>query len=179
LVILADSDPIQQAKEGKQQAFNSLLETHWDYVFNFLKTIINDEYMVEEICIQTFERAFDKINQYDENYTFRTWLTTIGRNLWIDENRKKEIKTSEIGHNEDALQSEETNIDEVLVQKQYLSTIESNLKKLKPFEREILQLRWFEDKSYAEIASQMDVSENLIKVRLLRAKRKLFGHMKL
>jgi len=176
---LAESDSIQQAKNGKQQAFNTLLETHWEYVFNYLKTIINDAYMVEEICIQTFERAFDRINQYDENYTFRTWLTTIGRNLWIDESRKKEIKTSEIGTSETTLQSEETNIDELLVQKQYLSAIESNLKKLKPLDREILQLRWFDDKSYAEIASQMNVSENLIKVRLLRAKRKLFGLMKL
>jgi len=140
--------------------------------------LINDDYMVEEICIQTFERAFDKINQFDENYTFSTWLTTIGRNLWIDEHRKKEIKTSEIGNNENALQSEDTNIDEVLVQKQYLSTIEANLKKLKPFEREILQMRWFDDKSYAEIASKMEVSENLIKVRLLRAKRKLFKQLK-
>ncbi len=174
---MANSDIIKQAKKGKQLAFNALLENHWEYVYNYLKTIINDEFMVEEICIQTFERAFDKINQFDENYTFSTWLTTIGRNLWIDEHRKKEIKTSEIGSNENSLQSEETNIDEVLVQKQYLSTIEANLKKLKPFEREILQMRWFEDKSYAEIASKMEVSENLIKVRLLRAKRKLFGEM--
>lgn len=175
---MSEANIIRQAKKGRQQAFNALLEKHWEYVFNYLKTLINDDYMVEEICIQTFERAFDKINQFDENYTFSTWLTTIGRNLWIDEHRKKEIKTSEIGNNENALQSEDTNIDEVLVQKQYLSTIEANLKKLKPFEREILQMRWFDDKSYAEIASKMEVSENLIKVRLLRAKRKLFEQLK-
>ena len=176
---MADIEIINQAKQGKQQAFNALLETHRDYVYNYLKTIIKDEFMVEEICIQTFERGFDKIDQYNDKFTFRTWLTTIGRNLWIDQNRKKEIKTSEIGNNENALQSVDTNIDEVLVQKQYLSTIENNLRKLKPFEREILQLRWFDDKSYAEIASHMDVSENLIKVRLLRAKRKLLGQLKL
>ncbi len=170
---------IVEAKKGKQQAFNILLEKHWKYVFNYLKSLINDEFMVEEICIQTFERAFDKIDQYDEKYTFTTWLTTIGKNLWIDHQRKKEIKTSEIGQNENSFQSDDTNIDELLVLKQYIATVEKNLSKLKPFEREILQLRWFDDKSYKEIATQMNVSENLIKVRLLRARRKLLGQLKL
>jgi len=170
---------ILQAKKGKQQAFNTLLEQHWDYVFKYLKSLINDEFTVEEICIQTFERAFDQIDQYDEKYTFTTWLTTIGRNLWIDQSRKKEIKTSELSHNENTFQSEETNIDELLVLKQYITTVEKNLNKLKPFERKILQLRWFDDKSYAEIANQMGVSENLIKVRLLRARRKLLEQLKL
>ena len=132
---LTDIEIINKAKEGKQQAFNTLLESHWPYVFNYLKTIIKDDFMVEEICIQTFEKGFYKIKQYNDKYSFRTWLTTIGRNLWIDHNRKKEIKTSEIGNSENALQSDETNIEDVLVHKQYLSTIEHNLKKLKPFER--------------------------------------------
>ena len=102
-VNLDQTELITQAKKGKQQAFNILLEKHWDYVYNYLKSLINDEFMVEEICIQTFERAFDKINQYDKKYTFKTWLTTIGKNLWIDQKRKKEIVTSQIGQNENTL----------------------------------------------------------------------------
>ena len=46
----------------------------------------------EDITIQTFSKAFDKINTYDENYKFKTWLITISKNIHIDLVRKQKLR---------------------------------------------------------------------------------------
>lgn len=164
---------ISLAKDGHQKAFNALLETHWDYVYNYMMSQTNDAYTSEEICIQTFAKAFDKIEQYDEQYTFKTWLITISKRLWIDAQRKKEVETTKIDKKVSAMKSDETDIDEQMIQKQYIKSIKSAIDDLKPDDKQVLQKRLFEEKSYAEIANEMNESVNAIKVKLLRAKRKL------
>ena len=164
---------INLAKQGHQKAFKNLLEQHWSYVFNFIQSKTDNTYTSEELCIQTFARAFDKIGQYDDKYSFRTWLITICKRLWIDMQRKKEIKTTDINKKVSAIKSNEVNIEDQLIQDQYVETIESAIKKLKPNDQEILIKRLFEDTPYSEIANEMSESVNLIKVKFFRAKRKL------
>lgn len=164
---------IHLAKQGQQKAFNNLLEQHWTYVYNYILSKTEDTYTSEELCIQTFARAFDKIDQYDEKYNFRTWLITICKRLWIDKQRKKEIKTTDINKNVSAIKSDEVNIEDQLIQDQYVKTIESAIDKLKLDDQKILHKRLFEDRTYTEIANDMDESINVIKVKLFRAKRKL------
>ena len=50
---------------------------------------VNDEVEAEDISIQTFAKAFDKLHTYDEHYSFRTWLITISKNIHIDNLRKQ------------------------------------------------------------------------------------------
>jgi RNA polymerase sigma-70 factor (ECF subfamily) len=164
---------IVQAKRGIQQAFNTLLEEHWDYVYNYLLKQTNDEYTSEEICIKTFAKAFDKIDKYDEKYAFKTWLITISKRLLIDEKRKKEVETTKIDKHINAIESEENNIEEEIDQKEYLDSIKIALAQLKPSDKLILEKHLFEEKSYAEIANDINESVNFIKVKILRAKRKL------
>ena len=59
------------------------------------------------------------------------------------------------------------------MQTQYIETIKTAIDKLKPDDKNVLQKRLFEEKTYAEIAEEMQESVNVIKVKLLRAKRKL------
>lgn len=164
---------INKAKQGQQQAFNALLEKYWSYVYNYLLKQTNDAYTSEEICIKTFAKAFDRIEQYDEKYTFKTWLITICKRLLIDEKRKKELETTKIDKHVNAIESEEQNIEEELYQKEYVNTIKKALDQLKPNDKIILEKHFFEEKSYAEIANDIDESVNFIKVKILRAKRKL------
>jgi len=68
---------VNQAKEGDQKAFNTLLNTFWKDVYRFQLNKCTDEDEAEDTTIKTFARAFDKIATYDENYQFKTWLLTI------------------------------------------------------------------------------------------------------
>lgn len=134
--------------------------------------------MSEELCIQTFARAFDKLDQYDENYNFKTWLITISKRLWIDDQRKKKVETTKINKQVSAMKSEDASVEDKLIQKQYIKSINSAIDTLKPIDKKILHKKLFEDKTYAEISEELGESVNVVKVRILRAKRKLVKKIK-
>jgi RNA polymerase sigma-70 factor (ECF subfamily) len=83
---------ILKAKEGSQVAFRFLLDTFWGAVYNYQLKRTKSENDAEDIAIQTFSKAFDKILTFDETYVFKTWLIAISKNVHIDLLRKK--KTS-------------------------------------------------------------------------------------
>ena len=82
-------EAIAKAKQNNQKAFNFLLDEYWDYVYGFQLKRVANEYEAENITIQTFSKAFDKIDKFDEKYTFKTWLITISKNIQIDLQRRE------------------------------------------------------------------------------------------
>ncbi|WP_372974404.1 RNA polymerase sigma factor, partial [Muriicola sp.] len=64
-------------------AFSSLLDRFWNEVYNFQLGRTKNENDAEDITIQTFSRAFDKIQTFDEAYEFKTWLFTISKNIHV------------------------------------------------------------------------------------------------
>ena len=79
---------INLAKDNNQNAFNFLLNTYWDDVYNFQLKRIKNESGAEDITIESFTKAFEKIHTYNDKYVFKTWLITISKNLHIDHLRK-------------------------------------------------------------------------------------------
>ena len=77
-------EAIQKAKNNDQKAFKYLLNTYWDQVYGFQLKRVENENDAEDITIQTFSKAFDKIDTFNDNYTFSTWLITISKNIHID-----------------------------------------------------------------------------------------------
>jgi len=78
---------IDNAKKGHQPSFNYLLDTFWNEVYNFQLKRTQDEYEAEDITIQSFSKAFDKINTFKEEYNFKTWLIQISKNIHIDQSK--------------------------------------------------------------------------------------------
>lgn len=169
---------IQQAKEGKQAAFNFLLDRFWNEVYGFQLKRIQNEYDAEEITIQTFSRAFDRIETFDEQYTFKTWLITISRNIHIDLIRKNNSSIRARTTNEDDEQvyripDDAPSIEDTLITEQNLAQLLRDIKKLKPHYQAVINLRYFQEMSYKEIAAQLGEPMNNVKVKLLRARKLL------
>ena len=87
---------IGQAKKGDQKAFNDLLNLYWKDVYHFQFNKCQNEDESEDITIKAFAKAFDKIDSFDENFQFNTWLFTIASNLYIDHLRKSKTETSTV-----------------------------------------------------------------------------------
>ena len=159
-------------------AFNILLDAYWNNVYLFLLKRTGNENDAEDITIQSFSKAFDKINVFDEKYTFNTWLITIAKNLHVDFLRKKK---NSISTNLDKRYEKHVNniIDESpspedkIITKQNLAQLLRDIKKLKPHYQEVINLRYFRELSYNEISKELDEPMNNIKVKLLRAKKLL------
>lgn len=171
---------IQSAKSGNQSAFSYLLDVFWSDVYLFQLKRLGNETEAEDISIETFSRAFDRINTFDEGYSFSTWLITISKNLQIDKSRKKRIsvKTHTADSYEDQVKrvvDQAPSPEDKLITEQHLDQLLRYIKQLKPHYQEVINLRYFQEMSYNEIAQELDEPLNNVKVRLLRAKKLLAG----
>ncbi|MEE2771547.1 MAG: sigma-70 family RNA polymerase sigma factor [Bacteroidota bacterium] len=169
---------IREAKAGSQTAFNFLLDLYWNDVYGFQLKKLHNEYEAEDITIQTFSRAFNKIDTFDENYSFSTWLIAISKNIHVDQIRKKKasIRSQTTSHDEEHFQQiidETPSIEDKLIKEQHLEQLLADIKQLKPHYQEVINLRFFQEKSYKEIARSLDEPMNNVKVKLLRAKKLL------
>lgn len=173
-------ETIEKAKAGNQMAFSQLLDRYWPEVYHYQLKRTQNENDAEDITIQTFSRAFDKIDSFDPRYAFSTWLITISKNLHVDllRKRKRNVLESSENHGADAIKlilDETPSAEDQLIIEQNLKTLLRYLKKLKPAYREVIDLRYFQEQSYAEIAEQLGEPVNNVKVKLLRAKKLLAG----
>ena len=75
---------IELAKENNQNAFSYLMNCFWDDVYNYQLKRTGNEIDSEDITIESFAKAFNKISSFDSKYEFKTWLITISKNLHID-----------------------------------------------------------------------------------------------
>jgi len=96
-------EAISRAKKNDQKAFNYLLDLYWDNVYGFQLKRVQNENDAEDITIQTFSRAFDKIASFNETYTFKTWLITISKNIHIDLVRKEKNSIARVISKDDAI----------------------------------------------------------------------------
>ncbi|MDC6390158.1 sigma-70 family RNA polymerase sigma factor [Maribacter sp. PR1] len=167
---------INRAKEGNQIAFSRLLDRFWNDVYGFQLKRTENENDAEDITIQTFSKAFDKINTYDNRFAFKTWLITISKNIHIDLVRKRKKSLLDSRRNEDAIKSvydESLTMEDQLIQEQNLADLLRDIKSLKPHYQEVINLRYFNELSYADIAEKLNEPINNIKVKILRAKKLL------
>ncbi|MFY0712954.1 sigma-70 family RNA polymerase sigma factor [Seonamhaeicola sp. NFXS20] len=171
------NNAIKRAKENDQKAFNYLLDTFWDDVYGFQLKRVENESDAEDITIQTFSRAFDRIETFDNKYKFKTWLITISKNIHIDLLRKEKKSISQVISNEEKsvleILDESPSIEDKLITEQHLAKLLRDIKKLKPHYQKVIHLRYFQELSYKEISNELNEPINNVKVKLLRAKKLL------
>jgi RNA polymerase sigma factor (sigma-70 family) len=174
---------ISKAKDGNQAAFRFLLDTYWANVYNYQLKRTKSENDAEDITIQTFSKAFDKIHTFDDQYVFKTWLIAISKNVHIDLLRKKNASISA----ETSIEQEEKiylvvdenpTPEDKIIREQNLAKLLRDIKQLKPKYQEVIQLRYFQELSYKEISKHINEPMNNVKVKLLRAKKLLAAIIK-
>ncbi|MDC3220938.1 sigma-70 family RNA polymerase sigma factor [Flavobacteriaceae bacterium] len=166
---------INLAKENNQNAFSFLLNLYWDDVYKFQLKRTNNEIDAEDITIESFAKAFEKINAYNHKYVFKTWLITISKNLHIDQLRKNKNKFDLNQLNENIqIKESSPSPEDNLINEQKLKSLKSKINTLKPHYKEVIELKCFNELSYKEISIKLNQPINNIKVKVLRAKKILF-----
>lgn len=169
---------ITEAKAGKQSAFNFLLDTYWKDVYGFQLKRTQNEIEAEDITIQTFSKAFHKIDLFDEQYKFSTWLITISKNIHYDFLRKNKASITTNPSSNDSnymhqILDDTPTIEDKIITEQNLAQLLKDIKQLKPHYQEVIQLRYFQEMSYKEIAQEINEPMSNVKVKLLRARKLL------
>jgi len=169
---------IEKAKNGDQVAFTSLLDYYWNEVYGFMLKRTENETNAEDITIETFAKAFDKIATYNPEFQFNTWLIAIAKNVHIDMLRKKKSAlfidiTDEEDNQAYNVADSSPSAEDQLITQQNLSQLLRFIKELKPAYQEVIQLRYFQELSYQEISEQLEEPLSNVKIKLLRAKKLL------
>jgi len=143
------SKQIEKAKQGDQTAFTFLLNQYWNEVYSFMLKRTENETNAEDITIETFSKAFDKIATYNPEFQFNTWLIAIAKNVHIDMLRKKKSTVFvEITDEEDQqaynIADSSPSAEDELITEQNLSRLLQFIKELKPHYQEVIQLRYFQ-----------------------------------
>ena len=170
---------IALAQKKNQKSQTKLINSYWVDVFSFVMKKVQDENVADEITVSVFSKVLAKLDLYDPNFQFKTWILTIAQNTVIDYWRKKNrenedsVESFEGFKNQFALSPEELLISEE-DQKQIITIIES----LESNYQEIIRLRFFEEKSIKEIAEELSLTVANTKVRIMRAKKVLAALLK-
>lgn len=174
---------IENAKLGQQTSFSYLLDSYWNSVYTFQLKRTGSEFEAEEITIKSFSKAFDKIDSFKSEYSFKSWLLAISKNTHIDEIRSQKNKLKSAT---EAQENEMANTvldlaptpEDLMITKQNLAELLKLIKQLKPHYQEMIQLRYFQEMSYKEMATELDEPMSNVKVKLLRAKKLLLQSIK-
>lgn len=169
---------MKKLKKGAKIAFTFLLDHYWNEVYGFMLKRTENETDAEDITIETFSKAFDKISTYNSEFQFNTWLIAIAKNVHIDLLRKKKSNlfveiTEEQDRQAQNIADTTPSAEDELITEQNLSRLLQFIKELKPHYQEVIQLRYFQELSYQEIATKIDEPISNVKIKLLRAKKLL------
>lgn len=185
---LYDYNLVRDAIDNKsERAYAELMERYRDSIYFMLLKMVNSRDDADDLTIEAFGKAFKKLEQYTPNYAFSTWLFKIASNNCIDFIRKKKKNTFSInrtfegdegGEMELDIKSDELDPEEVMMKEQKIEMMHSVVDKLKPRYKTLVELRYFKEFSYEEIATELDIPIGTVKAQLFRAREFLFQIMK-
>ncbi len=167
---------IRQALAGEEHAFEMLVLAHQDRLFHAMTQVTGSVHDAEEVTQEAFIRAFLKLDTFQQNSQFFTWLYRVAFNIALSRKRRKRIKISldaqrdEVGN--DPVDRGE-GVDANMIRQDQVNLVQSALEGLSEQHRGILVLREMNDASYEEIAEILELSIGTVRSRLNRARKQL------
>lgn len=169
---------VGKAREGDQKAYADLMHRYKDSIYFMALKMVNNKEDAMDLTVETFAKAFEKLDKYQPEYAFSTWLFRVATNNCIDFIRKKKLNTTSINAmvDEDGddrpmqIKSDTLNPEEVSMKREQTQLLKLLIDSLPPRYRNLIVLRYFDELSYEEISEQLDLPLGTVKAQLFRAR---------
>ncbi len=164
---------------GSHKAYADLMAAYREPLYTLLLRMTRNTVTADDLTMETFVKAFMQLHRYSPTGTFSSWLYTIGVNTYIDHLRRQHLQTVPLSSaardaEGDAIEyqipSNQPNPEESLIRMERDEALKAIVNQLKEPYRVIVQMRYYEDMSYEEIAAKLNIPMGTVKIRLLRAK---------
>ena len=185
LTNLSDTDLVKLAIEQNQAAFIVLYTRYNAGVKSHISRYVAQKEEIEDICLESFQKAFSQIATYNPEYKFSTWLYRIARNTAFDhlsrhDREKTNMPTTSI--NDDIAELKELpatmhNPEEDIINQQEYDKWLTNIEKLKEEYRIVAKMNLIDNFGYKEIADALEMPINTVKTKIRRAKAQLLKMM--
>ncbi len=178
---------IRATKKKDQQAFAELMDKYKDSIYYMLLKMVNNNDDAEDLTLEAFGKAFNRLHQYTPNFAFSTWLFKIATNNCIDFLRKKKKNVMSVDNripNNDGddfmfeIKSEGMTPEQLAMNDQKIQLMRQYVKKLKPRYEILVEMRYFKEMSYDEISDELKLPLGTVKAQLFRAREFLYNIMK-
>ena len=169
-----ETDWIQQALQGDEAAYTSIVDLYQRPVYNLCYRMLGDPIEAEDAAQETFWRAYQNLKRYDASRSFPTWLLSIAAHYCIDQQRKRRIPILSV----DLLPEEDApdpapNPEKVVGELEENSQMRRLLGKLGAQDRAAVIMRYWYEFSEEEIARSLSLTVSAVKSRLHRARKEL------
>lgn len=171
---MTDEELVGKITGGETELFGEIIERYEKPLVRYVRRVINqNETEVEDVVEETLVAAYKNLNSYKKGLKFSSWIYRIGHNKAIDWMRQHKIKWEEIEDKEELIGSGDEEIEDGIIRQEESEKVGKVLAKLTEADREIIELYYFEEQNYQDIADVLQISVNNVAVRLNRAKKKL------
>lgn len=168
LTSLADEQLVSLYTEGNNDAFDVLLNRYESKVFTYVSYFVRNREVAEDLFQDIFMRVVSTLrsDRYTEQQKFSSWLMRISHNIVIDyfrhQKNEKNISNdeTEVDLFNDIRLSDENNVETQMIRQQNLNGLQDIIKMLPQNQQEIIDLRYFQEKSFKEIAGLLNCSIN-------------------
>ena len=169
---------VTAALEGSQQAYADLMRYYRDPLYFTMLKMTRNPYDAEDLTIEAFGKAFKNLEKYTTDYAFSTWLFKIAINNCIDYMRHQNTSPQCVDEDfvvfENACESSEVGPpmtqEESYMRKERAKVMHWAVDQLRPKYRTLIELRYFQELSYEEIAQTLNISMSNVKIQLFRAR---------
>jgi RNA polymerase sigma-70 factor (ECF subfamily) len=185
LTNLSDIDLVRLAAEQNQVAYIVLYTRYHVGVKSHISRYVIQKEDIEDICLESFQKAFSQIGSYNPEYKFSTWLYRIARNTAFDhlsrhDREKNNMPTTSL--NDDITELKELpatmhNPEEDIINQQEYDKWLTNIEKLKEDYKVVAKMNLIDNFGYKEIADALDMPINTVKTKIRRAKAQLLKMM--
>lgn len=170
---------IDLARDQKdEQAYAEIFARYKGYVFHLVLQMIRDHDIAEDLLVEVFTKAFRKLDTFQPKSSFSSWISTIAKNHTLDYLRKKRpIKVSldaAMDSDDDSpyleLEDQEPIAVDQIILAERNKRVRQIVDKLKPKYRTLIELRYYKELSYEEIAQKLNIPLGTVKAQLFRAR---------
>jgi RNA polymerase sigma factor (sigma-70 family) len=170
---------IQAALAGSAKAYEALLRSYRKSVYHLALRMVRDPDDADDLTMEAFAKAFEHLSRYRPQFAFSTWLFRIATNSCIDFVRCKKLKPQSLNaavpldNGESSLLNvcdDVPNPQEAFIRQQRLEVVQRVVNRLPAKYARLVRLRYFEELSYAEVATALQAPLGTVKAQLFRAR---------
>ena len=164
---------------GNHKAYSDLMAIYREPLYLLLLRMTHNTTTASDLTVDTFSKAFCQLHRYAPTGTFSSWLFSIGVNTYIDYLRRRRMDTvplssmqrsSEGDFVEYQIPSHQLNPEESMMRDERNTALRDVVNALKQPYRQIVEMRYYDEFSYEQIAEKLNIPIGTVKIRLLRAK---------
>ena len=170
---MSDESLIQKIATGDAAAFEKLFQKYKAAVYGLSLRLLSSQSLAEDNSQETWIKVVQAAPQYKEQGTAQAWILRITKNTALNTIRKRGWEQSLDDETGDEISDEAMDLHTVLEQTEDIQKLRSAIDQLPERQRVILVLWMTEEKSYEELANEMQINLNAAKVLLFRAKESL------